>query len=57
MLEQLRVFGQLEKIGHGMQFVGWYHSHPRIKPFPSMKDLQMQIGECSPHNPDSPRVE
>jgi len=22
--------------------LGWYHSHPRIKPFPSAKDLQMQ---------------
>ncbi|EFC43283.1 predicted protein [Naegleria gruberi] len=24
-------------------FCGWYHSHPRIPPFPSMKDLQMQF--------------
>ncbi|KAL9654822.1 hypothetical protein ABK040_008615 [Willaertia magna] len=24
-------------------FIGWYHSHPRIAPFPSMKDLQMQL--------------
>ncbi|KAG2391772.1 hypothetical protein C9374_013257 [Naegleria lovaniensis] len=25
-----------------LTFCGWYHSHPRIPPFPSMKDLQMQ---------------
>ena len=26
----------------GLIFVGWYHSHPRIPPFPSVKDLNMQ---------------
>lgn len=27
---------------HGAEYMGWYHSHPRIKPLPSHKDLQMQ---------------
>ncbi|KAL0481001.1 hypothetical protein AKO1_013651 [Acrasis kona] len=27
---------------NNMNFMGWYHSHPRIPPFPSMKDLAMQ---------------
>eukprot|EP00658_Telonema_sp_P-2_P038754 TRINITY_DN27744_c0_g1_i4.p1 TRINITY_DN27744_c0_g1~~TRINITY_DN27744_c0_g1_i4.p1 ORF type:complete len:467 (+),score=106.23 TRINITY_DN27744_c0_g1_i4:135-1535(+) len=26
----------------GVSYLGWYHSHPRIKPFPSFKDLEMQ---------------
>ena len=26
-----------------MQYVGWYHSHPRIAPFPSQIDLNMQM--------------
>eukprot|EP00656_Telonema_subtile_P044223 TRINITY_DN50513_c0_g1_i1.p1 TRINITY_DN50513_c0_g1~~TRINITY_DN50513_c0_g1_i1.p1 ORF type:complete len:296 (-),score=42.94 TRINITY_DN50513_c0_g1_i1:142-1029(-) len=26
----------------GVSYLGWYHSHPRIKPFPSCKDLEMQ---------------
>lgn len=26
----------------GLVYVGWYHSHPKINPFPSMKDLHMQ---------------
>eukprot|EP00762_Andalucia_godoyi_P003198 ANDGO_01069.mRNA.1 hypothetical protein len=25
-----------------IQWVGWYHSHPRIAPFPSQKDMDMQ---------------
>lgn len=32
-----------ERFGEaGVCYLGWYHSHPRIKPFPSFKDLQMQ---------------
>jgi proteasome lid subunit RPN8/RPN11 len=27
----------------GCVLVGWYHSHPRIPPFPSLKDLQTQL--------------
>merc|ERR1712166_815480 len=27
----------------GVEYLGWYHSHPRIKPLPSHKDLQMQL--------------
>lgn len=26
----------------GLQYVGWYHSHPRIIPSPSQKDARMQ---------------
>lgn len=29
----------------GIHLVGWYHSHPRIKPLPSYKDLVMQQGD------------
>jgi proteasome lid subunit RPN8/RPN11 len=28
---------------YGMKALGWYHSHPRIKPMPSTKDLTTQL--------------
>ena len=28
----------------GLQYVGWYHSHPRIKPLPSTKVLAPLLG-------------
>ncbi len=28
---------------YGMKVLGWYHSHPRIKPMPSTKDLSTQL--------------
>lgn len=27
---------------NSVKFLGWYHSHPRIAPFPSQKDINMQ---------------
>ena len=39
-------FSQVDAVkpitGHGMTVVGWYHSHPRFQPDPSITDIQNQ---------------
>lgn len=41
----------------GMRLVGWYHSHPRMQPDPSLRDLeaqmeyQLQLSTSQSHQP------
>jgi proteasome lid subunit RPN8/RPN11 len=64
-VDQFRVKEQFETLG--LEFLGWYHTHPSIHPFPSMVDIAMQkqfqdhwsplcIGLiCSPYMERAPR--
>jgi hypothetical protein len=40
-MQVLESSSEFEK--YGMKALGWYHSHPRIKPMPSTKDLSTQL--------------
>jgi hypothetical protein len=40
-MQVLHCSAEFEK--YGMKALGWYHSHPRIKPMPSTKDLSTQL--------------
>jgi proteasome lid subunit RPN8/RPN11 len=40
-MQVLESSAEFEK--YGMKVLGWYHSHPRIKPMPSTKDLNTQL--------------
>lgn len=48
-MQVLESSAEFEK--YGMRVLGWYHSHPRIKPMPSTKDLvtQLQVQSMIPY--------